>query len=41
VVTLEGFEEAAATLYTAPIRTDDVPMLTDDFAPVDALIPRR
>ena len=41
VVTLEGFEEAAATLYTAPIRTDDVPILTDDFAPVDALIPRR
>jgi len=32
---------AAATLYTAPIRTDDVPALTDDFAPVDALIRRR
>ncbi len=40
-VGLEGFQEAAATLYTVPIRTDDVPVLTDDFAPVDALIPRR
>jgi len=40
-ITLEGFEETAATLYGAPIRTDDVPFLTDDHAPVDALIPRR
>ncbi len=40
-IRLEGFLDAAAALYTAPIRTDDVPLLTDDFAPVDALIPRR
>jgi len=40
VVRLPGFAEAAATLYQAPIRTEDVPLLTDDFAPVDALIPR-
>jgi spermidine synthase len=40
VVRLSGFVEAAATLYRAPIRTEDVPVLTDDFAPIDALIPR-
>jgi len=40
VVRLSGFVEAAATLYGAPIRTEDVPVLTDDFAPIDALIPR-
>lgn len=40
-VRLPGYAEAAATLYRAPILTDDVPILTDDFAPVDALIPRR
>ncbi len=40
VVRLPGFADAAATLYQAPIRTEDVPILTDDFAPVDALIPR-
>ncbi len=38
---IAGVEAAAAALYTGPIRTDDVPILTDDFAPVDALIPRR
>jgi hypothetical protein len=40
VVRLPGFVEAAATLYQPPIRTEDVPILTDDFAPIDALIPR-
>lgn len=40
-VRLPGFAEAAATLYHTRIRTEDVPILTDDFAPVDALIPRR
>ncbi|MDR7463800.1 MAG: fused MFS/spermidine synthase [Armatimonadota bacterium] len=38
---VEGLAEAAAALYTAPIRTDDVPLLTDDFAPVDALVSGR
>jgi spermidine synthase len=41
VVTVDRFLRAAADLYTAPIRTDDVPVLTDDFAPIDALIPTR
>jgi spermidine synthase len=40
-VTVERFVDAAASLYESPIRTDDVPVLSDDFAPVDALIPRR
>jgi len=40
VVRLPGFAEAAATLYGGTIRTEDVPILTDDFAPIDALIPR-
>jgi spermidine synthase len=40
VVRLPGFVEAAGTLYQPPIRTEDVPILTDDFAPIDALIPR-
>jgi spermidine synthase len=41
VTLIEGLPEAAATLYAAPIPTADVPVLTDDYAPVDALIPRR
>jgi spermidine synthase len=41
VVTVDRFVEAAGTLYRPPIRTDDVPALSDDFAPVDALIPTR
>jgi spermidine synthase len=41
VVTVDRFSAAAGDLYTAPIRTDDVPVLTDDFAPIDALIPTR
>lgn len=40
VVRLPGFVDAAATLYQGTIRTEDVPLLTDDFAPIDALIPR-
>lgn len=35
-VKIDGFAAAAGRLYTAPIRVDDVPILTDDFAPVDA-----
>ncbi|MDR7518898.1 MAG: fused MFS/spermidine synthase [Armatimonadota bacterium] len=41
VVTVDRFASAAADLYRRSIRTDDVPTLTDDFAPVDALIPTR
>ena len=40
-VTVDRFLRAAADLYMVPIRTDDVPVLTDDFAPIDALIPTR
>ncbi len=40
-VTLPRFLAAASDLYDAPIATDDVPLLTDDFAPVDALLQRR
>lgn len=41
VATVERFLAAAGDLYLDPIKTDDVPVLTDDFAPVDALIPTR
>ena len=34
-----GFVPAAGSLYTDPVRTGDVPTLTDDFAPVDNLVP--
>lgn len=40
-VTIERFEEAAGDLYPNPIRTDDVPVLTDDFAPVELLVQPR
>lgn len=40
-VTLPRFEEAAGDLYTRPLRTDDVPVLTDDFAPVELLVQER
>jgi spermidine synthase len=40
-VTIERFDEAAADLYRDSVRIDDVPVLSDDFAPVDALIPTR
>jgi hypothetical protein len=29
----------AAEYYDTPIETGDVPLLTDDYAPVDALLP--
>ncbi|MGH7535092.1 MAG: spermidine synthase, partial [Gemmatimonadales bacterium] len=41
VVTVNRFREAAGSLYREQIRIVDVPILTDDFAPVDALIPTR
>lgn len=41
VVTVDRFLDAAGDLYGTPIPTHDVPVLTDDFAPVDALIPTR
>jgi spermidine synthase len=37
-VSLPRFDEAAADLYTSPIRIEDVPVLTDDFAPVEILV---
>jgi spermidine synthase len=40
-VSLPRFEEAAADLYTAPLRDDDVPVLTDDYAPVEILVQER
>lgn len=40
-VTLPRFINAARDLYDDSIRTDDVPVLTDDFAPVETLIQRR
>jgi spermidine synthase len=39
-VTVDRFPDAASDLYTQRIPIDDVPVLSDDFAPVDALIPR-
>ncbi len=38
-VSIDGFEEFGADLYTGPLPTDDVPLLTDSYAPVDTLIP--
>lgn len=40
-VTLERFGDAAHDLYDTPMSTSDVPVLTDDFAPVELLIQRR
>jgi hypothetical protein len=40
-VTVDRFLAAADDLYRAPIPLDDVPILTDDFAPIDRLIPTR
>ncbi len=37
-VRVPGFPTVVADLYTRPIRTEDVPTLTDNFAPTDALI---
>ncbi len=41
VVTVDRFLDAAGNLYATPIGINDVPVLSDDFAPVDALIPTR
>lgn len=38
LVGIEGFEHDAATVLTNPVETADVPVLTDDYAPTDALI---
>jgi spermidine synthase len=35
---IEALERIAGTLLTAPVDTRDVPVLTDDYAPTDALI---
>jgi spermidine synthase len=40
-VSLPRFDEAAADLYTARLRDDDVPVLTDDYAPVEILVQER
>ncbi|GBD30186.1 Polyamine aminopropyltransferase [bacterium HR32] len=37
-VRVPGFSAVVADLYTRPIPTEDVPTLTDNFAPTDALI---
>ena len=37
-VRIDGFAQDAAALLSAPIDTRDVPVLTDDYAPTDALI---
>jgi spermidine synthase len=37
-VRIEGFERDAGTLLNTPVDTRDVPTLTDDYAPTDALI---
>jgi spermidine synthase len=40
VVKLPNFVHRAGQLYTGPIDTSDVPLLTDDYAPVDTLMRR-
>ncbi len=40
-VTIERFEDVARDLYTSVIATQDVPVLSDDFAPVDTLMLRQ
>ncbi len=37
-VRISGFTRDAADLYTGPIETQDVPLLTDDYAPTDLLV---
>lgn len=41
IVTVDGFADAARSLYRTPIESADVPVLTDDFAPIDALAANR
>lgn len=38
IVTVPEFEAMADDLYTAPVPVADVPLLTDQYAPVDSLI---
>lgn len=38
-VTYRRFVQYSTDLYTEPIPVADVPVLTDDFAPVETLIP--
>jgi len=40
VVKLPNFVRRAGQLYTEPLETADVPVLTDDYAPVDTLMRR-
>jgi spermidine synthase len=40
-VAVERFEAVVGDLYQRPIRTEDVPTLTDDYAPTDALLAAR
>ena len=40
-VTVDRFASAIRSLYTELIPTHDVPVLTDDFAPVELLVQRR
>lgn len=40
VVTERDFEKEAAQIYDGEIATDDVPLLTDDYAPVEELLGR-
>lgn len=37
-VTVPGYADMGADLYTGVVRLADVPLLTDDYAPVDSLI---
>jgi spermidine synthase len=37
-IRIDGFARAAGDLLDAPVETRDVPLLTDDYAPTDALI---
>ena len=37
-VRVTNFSEYALQLFTRPLKTDDVPLLTDDYAPVDTML---
>jgi len=38
LIRIDGLRRDAGDLLEAPIETRDVPLLTDDYAPTDALI---
>jgi spermidine synthase len=38
VVKVKSFTEHARQLFTSAVNTDDVPLLTDDYAPVDTML---